>query len=504
MTTTKPHFEVDRKGLAKILERKGKAFAMLELVQNALDEDVTKVAIELVAVPGRPLVEFGVEDDDPDGFTDLRHAYTLYAESEKKSDATKRGRFNLGEKLVIAIAKDLTIATTTGTIRFTDDGRHESRAKRQRGSRVSGFLPMTRAEFEETLAVLRTVLVPAGVKVTLNGEPLLVRRPLHTFEATLPTEVADDEGYLRSTRRQTTVSLYTVKGDETAHIYELGIPVVETDLPWHIDVAQKVPVNMDRDNVTPGYRKILVRHATDAMHDRLTPEQAASPWVDDALADPDLDDAAIESILTARFTEKRVIYDPSDPEANKLATSKGYTVMPGGMFNKQQWDNVRRSGTQAAGKVTPSPKPYSDDPNAPPVQVIDPSKYTEAQRLMVKYIEELHRRVMGKPVAIRIVNTSNGFAACYGPGVYPQAHGALDLNQKRLGKAWFELGPCARVNDLMIHEFGHFYCDDHLDDGYYRALTRIGAAMTQLAIDEPGFFRKHAKLFAHLREPAPV
>ena len=495
MTTSKPHFEVDRKGLAKILERKGKAFAMLELVQNALDEDVTKVAIELVAVPGRPLVEFGVEDDDPDGFTDLRHAYTLYAESEKKSDATKRGRFNLGEKLVIAIAKDLTIATTTGTIRFTDEGRHESRAKRRRGSRVSGFLPMTRAEFEETLAVLHTVLIPAGVEVTLNGEPLLVRRPLHTFEATLPTEVADDEGYLRSTRRQTVVSLYTVKAGETAHIYELGIPVVETDLPWHVDVAQKVPVNMDRDNVTPGYRKILVRHATDAMHDRLTPEQAASPWVDDALADPDLDEAAVETILTKRFGEKRVIHDPSDPEANKLAASKGYTVMPGGMFNKQQWDNVRRSGTQAAGKVTPSAKPYSDD--GPPVHVVDPADYTPAMRAMVAYCRELHDKLVDRVLHVRIVKTSNNFAACYGGT-------DLDINLKRVGHSWFEAGPCVRVNDLLIHEFAHHFSGDHLSSEYHKALTKLGARAVQLAIDEPSFFRKHVKRFEKLREPTPV
>jgi 3-(3-hydroxy-phenyl)propionate hydroxylase len=32
--------------------------------------------------------------------SDLTHAFTLFAESAKKGDAEKRGRFNLGEKLV--------------------------------------------------------------------------------------------------------------------------------------------------------------------------------------------------------------------------------------------------------------------------------------------------------------------------------------------------------------------------------------------------------------------
>jgi hypothetical protein len=41
-------FEVDKQGLAKILERKGKEFVLFELVQNAWDEPgVTKVNVTL-------------------------------------------------------------------------------------------------------------------------------------------------------------------------------------------------------------------------------------------------------------------------------------------------------------------------------------------------------------------------------------------------------------------------------------------------------------------------
>jgi hypothetical protein len=31
----------------------------------------------------------------------------------------------------------------------------------------------------------------------------------------------------------------------------MGIPVVETGDRWHVDVAQKVPLNFDRDNLPP-------------------------------------------------------------------------------------------------------------------------------------------------------------------------------------------------------------------------------------------------------------
>ena len=103
-------FDVDRKGLAKLLERRGKEFLVFELIQNAWDQNVEEVTVTLRehdAFPGN--YDLRVEDDDPEGFTDLAHAYTLFAESEKKGDVHKRGRFNVGEKLVLAMCESATI-----------------------------------------------------------------------------------------------------------------------------------------------------------------------------------------------------------------------------------------------------------------------------------------------------------------------------------------------------------------------------------------------------------
>jgi hypothetical protein len=44
----------------------------------------------------------------PGRVRDLSHAFTLFAESVKKGDAEKRGRFNLGEKLVLALCDEAT------------------------------------------------------------------------------------------------------------------------------------------------------------------------------------------------------------------------------------------------------------------------------------------------------------------------------------------------------------------------------------------------------------
>src|SRR5438270_1898249 len=135
-------FEVDKQGLAKILERKGKEFALFELIQNAWDErGVTMVTVSLEHC-GRNKARLVVEDDAPEGFKDLSHAFTLFADSSKKTNPEQRGRFNLGEKLVLAISDEVTIQTTKGGLRFDSNGRHHLRSKLPAGSRIECLLRM--------------------------------------------------------------------------------------------------------------------------------------------------------------------------------------------------------------------------------------------------------------------------------------------------------------------------------------------------------------------------
>ena len=43
--------------------------------------------------------------------------------------------------------------------------------------------------------------------------------------------------------------------------------------------------------------------------------------------------------------------------------------------------------------------------------------------------------------------------------------------------------------DLLIHEYGHHYCNDHLSKEFYRALTKLGARMTALVLKKPECFQ---------------
>lgn len=98
---------------------------------------------------------------------------------------------------------------------------------------------MTREEAEEVGIYLRSLLVPESIAVNFNGERLQPRKPLHVFQATLPTVVADSNGIMRTRDRKTQVAILEVQAGETAMLYEMGLPIVETGDKWHVNVGQK-------------------------------------------------------------------------------------------------------------------------------------------------------------------------------------------------------------------------------------------------------------------------
>ena len=472
--------DVDLDGLDKTLTRRtGLVWLLHELLANAYDTNATTAAVTLKPVPGKPLAELIVEDDDPDGFRDLADAYTLYAESAKKVDPSKRGRWNAGEKLVLARCVTAAVISTTGTVSFGPDGRKHSVKRTEAGTIFAAVVRMTREELEDVLEKIHLVIPP--IPTTINGVALRQREPVKSFELALPTEVADTEGYLRRTVRKTTVHVY----DGPGCIYELGIPVVETGDPWGVSVEQKVPLNSDRDNVTPAYLRELRVAVVNRMHDQLTPETAASPAVQDALTDERIEAAAVETILTQQYGDKRAVYDPSDPEANNRLVAEGYTLIHGGALSKDAWKNVRVSGAALpSGEIRPTPKPYGIEGD--PAVFIPEAEWTAGMQNLAEYACEVAQRLTKRTIAVRFERKRlrDGWAANYGSRT-------LTFNYDRLGKAYFERGVDAEFNDLLIHELAHEYESNHLSEGYYNACTRLGAKLTDLALREPELFRQH-------------
>ena len=474
--------ELDRKGLAQVIESRPKSFVLFELIQNALDENVTEINVQIEASSQRGKVWITVTDNSPDGYQDIKHAWTLFAPSKKKGNPELRGRFNIGCKHVLALAECASIISTESSVSFDPKGRQLSRRRREAGTEFKGLFRLTKQEAYDACGEAMRLLPPDGVKVTvtdLDGLGLVVRRsaPFETFELQLPTIIADDEGYLRNTRRKCSVEVHKPKAGETPTLYEMGVPVValDGDDPWHINVLQRVPLNTDRDNVTPAYLRTLRVAVLNAGAERLTSEQAMAVWATEASEDERADDAAVVKILDHRFGKKRVAYDPSDPEANKLATAEGYTVVPGGSLTKGQWRNARESGTTLpAGKVTPSPRIKSAADGVPPVP---PKEWTSEMREIQTFAQELCQQLRIKPKPLSVM--------WYDHWQLPWRGGwgrSLLLNKALLGEAlrhWRE-GRRHEILELLVHEFAHEQASDHLSSDYYAELCRLGALLYHL------------------------
>ncbi len=474
-------FRVDVAGLRRKFAHRSKKFLLYELYQNAVDEDVTRVVIELTPMPGGERCRLVVEDDSPEGFKDLTHSYTLYADSTKLHNPEQRGIWNLGEKLVLAFCTQATIASTRGTVRFQDGRRFHSGARRLRGTRFEGEILMNAQEYETCCQGMASLIPPAAIEVSFNGSRLQAPPYVKEFTTTLPTTIGDREGGIRRTRRKTIVRLYE-PGEKTAGwIYEMGIPVVVSGTRWHCDVQQRVPLNMQRDNVTPAYLQELRVAVLNATHDLLDEDDVLKDWARAATNDRRCVPEATTRALDLRFGERRVSYDPSDREANKKAMAEGYSVVHGGSLSKQEWSNAREAGAiQPAGQVTPSRR---EEPigEGQPVQITPEIAMVEA------YIHRIAPRLIGHDVTVRIVDKPTWMVAA----TFARGGAELTLNLGTLGSPFFQdrsWEGLQRINELLIHEFAHEYTSDHFTTKFHDSVGMLGARLANLALRAPEVF----------------
>lgn len=512
MAVDKDWFKIDRKGLAKLVMRRGNdggigwfTALLFELISNAFDANgTTHVEVTITPEDGVPKAWVTVNDDAPDGFSDLTHAYTVFAESSRKRHAEKRGRFNLGEKLVLAMCDEASIVTTSGGVMFDARGRHAMKAKRPSGSEFMGLVRVTRAEITEALASMRKVLVPGNVTLIVNRERIKPRPPIKTFAAALPTEIADEEGNLRRSRRKTTVRVFArIENDvtvEPAMLYEMGIPVVETGDKWHVEIDQKIPLNMDRDNVTPAFLREVRTLVVNEMHAHLGEHDAAATFVNEALADKNASPEAVAKALDLKYGERRAIWDPTDLEANNNLVADGYTLIKGSQLTKEQWENVKAlpeaTRPRPSGQISPTKKalfsPDGEDSWVPE------GKWTPAMRAVVDYTRTMCQALLDRPITVDVLsNIKLHYGACFGEMGFV-------FNLGRLGHAFFNechddggglrapgMRPTVRLNQLIIHELGHHFESNHLSEGYHEAICNLGAKMTALALTQPElFFRR--------------
>lgn len=453
-------FEVDKKGLQQVQSEKDKFFIVKELVSNSFDEEINECNLTI----SKDWI--ACTDNSKNGFLDLKDSYTLFAPSYKKNIVNKRGRFNAGEKFALAMFSHAKIKSTTGTIIFKKDGtRTKSSTKTDEGTEFCGNLKLKQSEVFSLASKAKTIIPPQGVKFVVNQEEVLRPNVYKSFTENLPTVISDEDGNLVRSSRNTKIDLFVT---DKHFIYEMGIPVVETDIGFSIDVNQKIPLNKDRDNVSPGYLKKLKTYLLNHTSSELTEEESKASWVTEALEDADSN--AVKDVVESRYGEDAVVFDMSDQEANKKAFADDVNVITGGSFNSRVWDNIKKAREEHQDFARPSGSvgKYASPNLTGGAKEIN--EYTDGMKEVVAYAKELHLYLFDSSCFVRIHNGS-GASATYGKY-------NLQFSYKMLGKNWFDLkNNKQKILELIIHEFGHWYSLDHLSEKYYAGLCEIGAKL---------------------------
>jgi hypothetical protein len=464
--------DVDLDGLRKLLERRGKEFALFELVQNAWDEDITRVDIRLTRpVGGRS--ELVVTDDSPNGFVDLTHSYTMYGESKKKGNPTKRGAFNLGEKFVLALCDRAVITSTTGQVIFGQNGRHRKRTKRVRGTEFFGTLRLTIEEWEQISEKMKLLL--PDVETVYNGTEIPRRKALTQFNATLPTVFADEEGVMRPRKRNALVRIFRPLEGEVPMLYEMGIPVVETGDTWHVVVEQKVPLNMERDNVTPAFLAAVRVAVLNAMSSEIDEKLACEPWVRTAASDSRVEPTAFRRIIETRFGKDAVSFDPSDIGSNREAASKDYTVVSGGSLSAGEWENVRRTGAMLPAGQLFSTNHGTKEPD----KRYRRDEWTPAMAAYATFVEAASPSLVGHRVTVEYIDD------------HKMVCGQFMTHWFNVNLAHHDVSDWQANLELMLHELAHTVVksNDHLVHDFYETVGRLGAKLSLLVAAQPHISR---------------
>ncbi len=465
-------FDIDRAGLRRMTN--GLSTLVWEMLQNAVDTDADEInlVIEPLVVRGttvRSRTVLTIVDNDPRGYADLRHAFTLFAPSTKADDSSKRGFMNVGEKLVLAWAVEGTVETMTGSVKFNEDGtRTTGRRRTEVGSYHRFVLDVPATERDKMVAAARRVLVPVGKTVRVNGEVLQSSPVLDETKASLRL-LALKDGVMQTSEKVTRLTLHEPDAEHGAWLYVLGMPVQKIDIRWSVNVEGRLKQDVKRDQVPEAQLQRIRVAVTDLMVDTLTVADA-NTWSRAALKDAA--PVTVRRLVDLRHGEGALTYDSHDREANARAQSNDRTVIYGGSYSGDEWAAIKRVRDEDPSFAAPAGQLFPTLPSTVPAQPIPRSEWTVDAVRIAEYAEKAFRHLFDKSLSVSIV-ANRDVTCCAQMGGTSLTFAVHKLPG---GWKWFEAGNEADQVALLLHEFGHSgkECHNHNEVWANHALDLAG------------------------------
>lgn len=434
-------FELSHEGWRRLSSTRPLGRLLLEAIQNAFDARASLVSVTLSAD------RIDVIDDADAGFDDERLVYTVFL-SEKRADPTRRGRMGRGLKELIAPMDEARVETVGKTVEFTANGRRSYDNDRVRGTHLSLRRSFRDDELDAARELLRTCIPPKGVTLRIDGRQ--VRRP--RLVLTLPSceleTVVVDEGVERAVLRSAVVTVYAPRKGETPHLFELGLPVERWDVPFHVDVAQRVPLLEGRDGVPERFKLAVKATLLEAMmHRYMDKRDLRADWVQEVISRWPVKTPLLDAYVSKMFPRGAVLGGTA--RANDRARQLGAHVVDASAITHGAYLALSRVLEPADEYVRRRSKEFEGEDVEP----------DETQARFGEAVRWLARRIAGRVVRVRFFARDPNDAGLLEDAV-------TDLDAKVIA---FNVRAPTRFDDilephtlgLVLHEIAHLETPEH-------------------------------------------
>lgn len=458
-------FEISHDGWRRLSASRPLGRLLLEAVQNAFDARASAVEVELEAQA------ITVMDDGADAVDDERLLYTVFL-SEKPDDPTRRGRMGRGLKELIGAMDSALVETVGRTVEFTPEGRESRVNARPHGTKLVLRRAFSDEELAEAKRILRMCIPPKRVSLRVDGRA--VRRPrlaLTLSSVELETVVIAD-GVERAATRATSLSLYTPRRGEQPHLLEMGLPVQPWNVPWHVDVHQRVPLVSGRDGAPERFDLSLKAALLEALiHSYLDKRDLRADWVQQVLTRWPMRTAILDAYVSKVFPRGAVLGGTS--RANDRARQLGAHVIEASVISHGAYlalervletadDYVRRRAAEFQGEA------------------VEPD---ETQERFATAVRWLARRIAGRVVRVRFFARDPNDAGLLEDATTDAESRIISFNVR--GPLRFDdiLEPATL--GVVLHEIAHLETPEH-DQRFVDRLQLLAGQTAKLFAEQPG------------------
>jgi len=434
-------FEVADEGWRRLSAARPLGRLLLEAIQNAFDESSARVSVTLSPT------EVIVEDDASEGIGDERLVYTIFL-TDKPDDPTRRGRMGRGLKELIAGMDRARVETVGRTVSFGEEGRQSEPNERTRGTKLVLERAFEPDELDEAKRVLEMCIPPKGTRLTLDDRS--VRRPrsvLSLSGCALETVIVVD-GIERAAMGQTTLSVYSPRKAEPPHLFEMGLPIEPWNVPWHVDVAQRVPLKEGRDAAPDRYKLAVKALLLEAMiHSYLDRTDLRGDWVHDVISAWPLSASLLDAYVSKVFPKGSVLGGTS--RANDRARQLGAHIIAAAGISHGAYVSLARVLETSDDYVRRRSREFGGEDVEP----------DEAQRRFADAVRWLARAAAGRVVRVRFFARDPSDAGLLEDAV-------TDVDRREI--AFNVRGPL-RFDDILdpttlgvvLHEIAHLETPEH-------------------------------------------